>query len=65
MTSNIPSKRPSCKEIHEKRRLWALHENEFEKDLKVDFDSTLKKDNSFIYHILESNSTAILKKHIL
>jgi hypothetical protein len=65
MTSNIPSKRPNCKEIYEKRRLWALHENEFEKDLKVVFDSTLKKDNCFIYHILESNSTAILKKHIL
>jgi hypothetical protein len=65
MTDNVPSKRPNCQEILEKRYLWAINEDDFDiqTEKKLALNSRLE-DESFIYSIIESKFIAINVKTI-
>jgi hypothetical protein len=59
MTSNLPHKRPKCKEIMEKKDLWALNEKEFEinDELKNELILKLNDKNQIVFSIIKSKLT--------
>jgi Zyg-11 family protein len=64
MTSIVPSERPNCEEILERKHMWALNGNEFklEDELKNFINCEVNNENYYIYSILESNLREYFRK---
>jgi len=56
MTRFVPNKRPNCEQILERKKQWALNEEEFEIDdeLKKELIPKLVGENQLIFSILKS-----------
>jgi hypothetical protein len=55
MLRAVPNKRPTCKEIIEKKDLWALKEEEFEIDMELRGEIIPKlNDENLIFSVLKS-----------